>query len=193
VRAIAGALTLVACGMSAAGPVSAAPQAAPAAPVVKPVLIPAPVTSDAGNGLILTAVPAPALPDTKPVQIPGREWRGDDDFYAAVVAYDRAELAWRRFRNRLCALPEPKRTSLSHVVNDVRERLDVVRSKLDMLWPAAPVDRLRFLARTDPEPQRLCADPVAAEEAFQAALAGQDGIANLIRLIERTRRPQEQH
>lgn len=192
-RAVAGALTLVACGMSAAGPVSAAPQTAPAAPGGKPVLVPAPVTRDPGNGLILTPVAAPALPDRKPVLIPGREWRGDDDFYAAVVAYDRAELAWRRFRNRLCALPEPKRTSPSHVVNDVRERLDVLRSKLDTLWPAAPVDRLRFLARTDSEPQKLCADPVAAEEAFQAALAGQDGTANLIRLIKRARHPQEQH
>ncbi|OYX52136.1 MAG: hypothetical protein B7Y97_03045 [Sphingomonas sp. 32-66-10] len=123
----------------------------------------------------------------------GRDWRGDDDFYAVVVAYDRAELAWRRFRNRLCALPEPKRTSLSHVVKDIRERLDVLRSKMGALWPESPIDRIRLLARTDPAPKMLCDDPVAAEEAFQAALAGQDGTANLIRLIERARNPQQEH
>lgn len=134
-----------------------------------------------------------SAPQTASGSAIGRDWRGDEDFYAVVVAYDRAELAWRRFRNRLCALPEPKRTSLSHVVNDIRARLDAIRSKMGTLWPEGPIDRLRFMARTDPEPKMLCDDPVAAEEAFQAALAGQDGTSGLIRLIERARNPQEQN
>src|SRR5687768_12498129 len=84
-------------------------------------------------GMVPTA--PQTAPDRDPVLVSGREWRGDDDFYAVVVAYDRAELAWRHFRNRLCAMPEPRRTSLSHVVRETRERLDKMRSRMEMLWP----------------------------------------------------------
>jgi hypothetical protein len=137
------------------------------------------------------ATAQPSAPQAASGSAIGREWRGDEDFYAVVVAYDRAELAWRHFRNRLCAMPEPRRTSLSHVVRETRERLDTMRSRMDVLWPNAPIDRFRYMARTDPEPKMLCDDRAAAEEAFQAALAGHDGTQNLIRLIERARQPKD--
>ncbi|WP_447727480.1 hypothetical protein [Sphingomonas koreensis] len=101
------------------------------------------------------------------------------------MAYAWAELAYRRFRNRHCALEGNRKKSLSHVLVDTRERLDQAKQRIETLWPdkaAATKDPHRY---TDTAVVDRCDDKIAADEAFGAMIATRDAAELILKMAER--------
>ena len=121
----------------------------------------------------------------------GSEWRGDEDFYAAFVAYGRAEWMYRVFRNRHCSFEGSRKSSLSHVLDTTRERLDLARSRIEALWPGGLAEVRDVFRDNDPDQLQLCDNLEAAELAFSAALVARDAIDVILGLIERERRSEK--
>ncbi|MCA0904157.1 hypothetical protein [Qipengyuania aquimaris] len=109
------------------------------------------------------------------------------DFYAAFVAYGRAEWMYRVFRNRHCAFEGGRRMSLSHVLDTTRERLDLARGRIEALWPGGFANVKDIFRDNEPEKRELCDNVEAAELAFSAALGARDALDVILGLIERER------
>ncbi|GAA4052662.1 hypothetical protein [Parerythrobacter jejuensis] len=132
-------------------------------------------------------VQAPESSGPNPRAIPGREWRGDDDFYKVWVTYGRAERAYTSFRNRHCAFGERKQRSLSHVLKETRERLDMAKQRIDVLWPGGTDGAVDLFSDEAADVTKRCDDAIAANEAFGAALGARDALEFLLNFKERER------
>lgn len=112
-------------------------------------------------------------------------WHVETDFYGVFVAYGRAELSYRRARNRHCALQGNLKTSMSHVLASTRERLDMAEQRIRTLWPDYAAKNQDLLRNMDAVPVKRCKDSVAADEAFGAMIATRDAAELLIKMAER--------
>ncbi|MEL7199111.1 MAG: hypothetical protein AAGL10_12425 [Pseudomonadota bacterium] len=137
------------------------------------------------------AMPANVIAQTGS-QIVGKSWRGDDDFYTVVVAYNRAERFYREFRNRHCAFDGNKKRSLSHVLDTTRERLDRAKLRIEALWPGGLAKVIDVFRGNAAERVDQCDNIVAADLSFGAALGARDSVEALLELVERQRRSEEE-
>lgn len=109
----------------------------------------------------------------------------DSNFYAAHAAYGRAELEYRHFRNRHCALRGLRERSLYHAMVDKRERLDKLKLRISVLWPELAGSTPGLVDRIDTALIKRCDDAIAADESFGAMVATTEAAEFIMDLIER--------
>lgn len=133
----------------------------------------------------LSAAQPEYRPTTDKSWLESQPWYEKTDFYGAFVSYAWAELAYRRFRNRHCALDGNRKESLSHVLVDTRERLDKTKQRIESLWPDKAAATKDPHGDTDIAVVDRCDDQIAANEAFGAMIATRDAAELILKMAER--------
>ena len=91
-----------------------------------------------------------------------------DPFYKIITSYERAELMYRRFSNRLCSFAEGT-PGVFGAHREMRADLDSYRDIIDENWPGRRKKTYVPFAKRELEPISRCDDEIAAREAFGAA------------------------